>query len=150
MTEKRESTPGLRTYRVQVERQDDVHALASAHGHSLTLGVSRSDPTAGFNAAETLLAALGACLIANVNALAAKMHLQVEGVRLEIEGDRRDEPPVLVQIRYRLLLDSPESQDKLERLHEMAAKWGTVTNTLLNGVPVCRELTIGDLDSWTK
>lgn len=142
MSEKRESTAGLRTYHVEVERQGDLHALASAHGHSLTLGVSRGDPTAGFNAAETLLTALGACLIANINALAAKMHLQVEGVRLEIEGDRCDEPPVLVQIRYRLVLDSPEPQDRLEKLHEMAAKWGTVTNTLLNGVPLRREMVI--------
>lgn len=140
MTEIRVSTPGLRTYRVQVDRQDDIHAQASAHGHSLTLGVRRGDQAASFNAAETLLAALGACLITNVNALTTKMHLQVEGVRLEIEGDRRDEPPAFIQIRYRLLLDSPEPQDKLEKLHEVAFKWGTVTNTLLNGVAVHGEL----------
>jgi len=32
---------------------------------------------------------------------------QVE-VRVEIEGDRRDEPPGIVLVRYRLVLDSPE------------------------------------------
>lgn len=127
---------GLRRYRVEVTRQDEAHALASSHGHTLALGVRRGDPTAGFNAAETLLAALGACLMSNVNALAAKMRLQLNGVRVEIEGDRRDDPPGIIQIRYRLILDSPEPPDRLEKLHDLAFKWGTVTNTLLNGVTI--------------
>lgn len=126
----------LKTYRVTVERRDVAHARASSHGHTLPLGVRRGDPTAGFNAAETLLASLGACLITNVNTLAAKMRLQVDDVRVEVEGDRRDEPPGIVQIRYRLLLDSPEPPDKLEKLHDLAFKWGTVTNTLLDGVTI--------------
>lgn len=126
----------FKTYQVTVERRDEAHALASSHGHTLPLGVHRNDPTPGFNAAETLLAALGACLITNVNALAAKMRLQVNGVRVEIEGDRRDEPPGIVQVRYRLILDSPEPPEMLEKLHDLAFKWGTVTNTLLNGVAI--------------
>lgn len=136
----RKKADTFRTYRVSVDRQDEAHARAWSHGHTLTLGVRRGDPTAGFNAAETLLASLGGCLITNVNALAAKMRLQVDGVRVEVEGDRRDEPPGLVQIRYRLFLDSPESPDKLEKLHEVAFKWGTVTNTLLDGVAVQGEV----------
>ncbi len=142
----RKKADPFRTYRVSIERQDEAHAQASSHGHTLMLGVRRGDPRAGFNAAETLLAALGVCLVTNVNALAAKMRLQVDGVRVEVEGDRRDEPPGLVQIRYRLLLDSPEPPDRLEKLHEVAFKWGTVTNTLLDGVAVQGELAKGDQD----
>jgi uncharacterized OsmC-like protein len=138
---------GLRSYQVTVERQDDAHALASSHGHTLTLGVRRGDPMAGFNAAETLLASLGVCLITNVNAMAEKMRLQVDEVRVEIEGDRRDEPPGIVQVRYRLVLSSPEPPGKLEKLHEVALRWGTVTNTLLDGTVVQGELVIGDKES---
>lgn len=134
---------GLRTYAVAVERQDGSHARASTHGHTLMLGVRRGDPTAGFNAAETLLAALGVCLITNVNALVDKMRLQVDHVRVELEGDRRDEPPGIVQIRYRLFLGSPEPPDKLEKLHELAVAWGTVTNTLFDGTAVRGELETG-------
>lgn len=130
----------FRSYQVIVERQDEAHARASSHGHTLTLGVRRGDPTAGFNAAETLLASLGVCLITNINALADKMHLRIDGVRVEIEGLRRDEPPALIQIRYRLVLDSPEAPEKLEKLHDVAFKWGTVTNTLLNGLAPQGEL----------
>lgn len=130
----------LRTYFVEVERQDEAHARASSNGHILNLGVRRGDSAAGFNATETLLAALGGCLITNLNALAEKMRLKVNRISVEIEGDRRDDPPALIQVRYRLLLDSPESPEKLTRLHELAFKWGTVTNTLINGVSVSGEM----------
>jgi putative redox protein len=126
----------MRTYHVTVERQDEFGARASAHGHTLSVGVKRGDSTAGFNAAETLLAALGTCLITNVNALSEKMRLHVDSVRVEIEGDRRDEPPGIVQIRYCLWLDSPEPEEKLEKLHDLAFAWGAVTNTLTEGVQI--------------
>jgi uncharacterized OsmC-like protein len=126
----------FREYRVTVERQDEAHALAHSHGFTLPLGVRRGDPSAGFNAAETLLASLGACLITNLTSLAAKMRLRVEGVRVEVEGLRQDDPPGIVQVRYRLILESPEPPEKLEKLHQLAVEWGTVTNTLLEGVQV--------------
>jgi uncharacterized OsmC-like protein len=99
---------------VTVERQDETHARASSRGHTLTLGVRRGDPAAGFNAAETLLASLGVCVLTNVNALAAKMRLQVAGARVDVEGDRRDESPGIAQGRYHLFLESPELPDKLQ------------------------------------
>ncbi len=122
------------TYNVTIRREDEQHALAEAHGHSLQLGVHRGDPDAGFNAAETLLAALGACILTNVNTFAAKMRLQIDDVRIEFSSLRRNEPPGLVQIDYELILTSPEPQAKLQELHALSVKWGTVTNTLLDGV----------------
>ncbi|MGC8838875.1 MAG: OsmC family protein [Anaerolineae bacterium] len=134
MTDK--TRKSFQEYHVTVVRQDEAHAQAHSHGFTLPLGVRRGDPSAGFNAAETLLAALGACLITNLTSLAAKMRLRVEGVRVEVEGLRQDDPPGIVQIRYRLILESPEPPERLERLHQLAVEWGTVTNTLLEGVPV--------------
>ena len=58
----------------------------------------------------------------------------INDVHIEIEGDRRAEPPGIVQIRYRLILDSPEPPEELAKLHDLAFKWGTITNTLLHGV----------------
>jgi uncharacterized OsmC-like protein len=128
------------TYHVTVERQDGVRARASSRGHTLTLGIRRGDPTAGLNATETLMASLGACLITNITSLADRMHLQVDGVRVEIDADRRDEPPGIVQIRYCLLLESSEPPDRLEKLHRLAVKWGTVVNTLLSGLALQGEM----------
>lgn len=127
-------TPQTHTYSVTVGRQNDRQAVAEARGHHLALNIRKGDGNAGFNAAETLLAALGACILTNVSAIAEKMHLQIDAMRVEIDATRGDEPPALNRIIYRLVLDSSEPKEKLDRLHELALNWGTVTNTLINGL----------------
>jgi uncharacterized OsmC-like protein len=121
-------------YHVNVTIQDDSHAEAETRGHRLPLNVKKGAGEAGFNAAETLLAALGACMLTNVNAISEKMHLKVESARIEFDAERRDDPPALTEIRYLLILKSPEPREKLEELHDLCFKWGTVTNTLVNGL----------------
>ena len=122
------------SYHVSVHREGKLRAVAEAHGHTLRLGVHRGDPEAGFNAAETLMAALGACLMTNINSLAEKMRLRIDDAHIEIRAVRRSEPPALITLEYELILSSPEPEEKLEKLHQQAVKWGTVTNTLMDGV----------------
>ena len=109
-------------YHVDVTIQDDSHALAETRGHRLPLNVKKGSGEAGFNAAETLLAALGACILTNVNAIGEKMKLRIDSARIEFDADRRDEPPALTEIRYRLILKSPEPREKLEELHDLCNK----------------------------
>ena len=131
------------SYHVNVTLQDDkAHALAEARGHALTLNVKKGSGEAGFNAAETLLSALGACILTNVNAIGEKMRLDIRTARIEFDAERRDEPPALTQIRYRLIVDSPEPREKLEELHALSIKWGTVTNTVINGLIPQGELVV--------
>lgn len=129
-------------YKVNLTALDESQARAEARAHSLTLNIKKGDGSAGFNAAETLMAALGTCLLTNVNAIAAKMHLKVENAQVEIEAQRSDEPPLMTEIRYRLILDSAEPFEKLQELHELALKWGTVTNTLIEGIVPQGELVV--------
>jgi len=130
------------TYHVDVTIQDESHALAETRGHRLSLNVKKGAGEAGFNAAETLLAALGACMLTNVNAIGEKMHLKVESARIEFDAERRDEPPALTEIRYKLILKSSEPSEKLQELADLCFKWGTVTNTLINGITPQGELVI--------
>ncbi len=123
-----------KSYAVVVYRQDDSQAQAIARGHALSLNIKKGSGEAGFNAAETLLAALGACLLTNVNAIGAKMQLEIKSARIEFESIRQDDPPILTQIRYRLVLNSLEPREKLEELHDLCLKWGTVTNTIIKGL----------------
>jgi putative redox protein len=123
------------TYHVTATRVDDSHARITTRGHELTLNIKKGAGEAGFNAAETLLAALGACILTNVNAIGEKMRLKIHAARIEFDATRQDEPPLLTEIRYRLVLDSPEPREKLEELHDLCVKWGTVTNTVIHGLP---------------
>jgi putative redox protein len=122
------------TYNVTVSRQDESHATAVSREHSLTLNIKRGGGEAGFNAAETLLAALGTCVLTNVNTYIQKMRLNVNNVRIELDGVRQDDPPMLTQIHYRLVFDSPEPLEKLHALHEISLRYGTVMNTLMHGI----------------
>ena len=122
------------TYAVTVTRRDDSHSVASAGDHQLLLGTRRGDLTAGFNAAQTVLAALGACLISNINYFAEMLRLDVVDLSVNLRGLRGDKPPGLYQIDYEVILVSDEPEDKLQKLADMAAKWGTLTNTLTEGV----------------
>jgi uncharacterized OsmC-like protein len=139
--EKYEMRPGL-NYHVTVTRQDDSLALAEARGHRIALNVKKGHGEAGFNAAETVMAALGACLLTNVNAIGEKMRLKIDEARIEFDAERSDEPPALTRISYRLILKSAEPPEKLAELHELCIKWGTVTNTLINGLTPQGELVI--------
>jgi uncharacterized OsmC-like protein len=131
-------------YTVTVTRQDERRAVAAARGHELTLNIKKGDGSAGFNAAETLLAALGACVLTNVNAIATKMRLQLNDVQMRFTAVRQDEPPILTEIRYELVLDSPEPPAKLEELYRLSVKWGTVTSTLMQGLTPQGRLTIAN------
>jgi len=131
-----------RDYAVTIARQDAGHAVAATREHELTLNVRKGDGASGFNAAETLLAALGTCLLTNINALAAKMRLQIDEARVTFTAVRQDNPPLLTQVQYNLILTSPEPPDKLEELYRLAVKWGTVANTVTQGIQADGRLTI--------
>lgn len=81
-------------------------------------------------------------MLTNVNAISEKMHLKVDAARIEFDADRRDEPPALTEIRYKLIFKSPEPSEKLQELADLCFKWGTVTNTLINGLVPQGELII--------
>ena len=53
---------------------------------------------------------------------------------MDIRGLRADDPPGLFQIACTVKLVSNEPEDKLEKSRDLLAKWGTVTNTLTDGV----------------
>lgn len=127
---------------VAVNRRDDTHAVAEARDHLMVLNIKKGSGEGGFTAAETLLAALGACLLTNVNAIGEKMRLKIDEARIEFDAERRDEPPAMVSISYRLILKSEEPEEKLQELHDLCVKWGTVTNTLINGITPHGELVI--------
>lgn len=127
-------TSASMTYNVIATRLDEQRARIETRGHELYLNIKKGCGEAGFNAAETLLAALGACLLTNVNAISQKMRLHIRSARVEFQAVRRDEPPALTQITYRLVFDSPEPPEKLQELGDLCFKWGTVTNTLVNGL----------------
>lgn len=129
-------------FKVVVTRQDESHALAEARNHQVVLNIKKGSGEAGFTAAETVVAALGACLLTNVNAIGDKMHLIIDDARVEYDAERSVEPPIITRISYRLILKSSEPAEKLEELYNLCIKWGVVNNTVTNGLTPQGELVI--------
>jgi len=136
MVEKASYKNQTQHYAVTVARNDAASATAHVRKHAFTVSIRRGGGEAGPNAAETLLSALGTCLLTNVQTLAEKMRIALEDARVEIVATRRNVPPGLVEVRYTLHIKSDAPPEKLQRLHEKAVEWGTVTNTLARGVPI--------------
>ncbi|NOR30471.1 MAG: OsmC family peroxiredoxin, partial [Sulfitobacter sp.] len=53
-----------------------------------------------------------------------------------LEGIRQDVPPKLALIRYRIEVDSDETDARLDLLHRNVLKYGTISNTLSAAVPL--------------
>ncbi len=124
----------MQKYRVILRPLGKERVLAESHGFKLNLGAKSGTPSYGFNAAETLLAAFGTCLVTNINSISRQMHLKIEGVEIEVEGIRLENPPRISRINYTLKIKSPEPREKLEKLVQLCRKYGTVINTLSLGV----------------
>lgn len=128
--------------KVNVTQQNDSFAIAQARHHQITLNVKKGSGEAGFTAAEAVLAALGACLLTNINAIGTKMRLEIDDARIEYDAERIDDPASITKISYRLFLKSAAPPEKLAELYDLSRNWGTVTNTIINGITPQGELVI--------
>lgn len=121
-------------FHVTVTRTSPKMARAEAHGQVLDLAIKGGDPTLGFTAPETLLAAFGACVLSNVTRNAAEMGLNVEAAEVVFDAAKHLDPLGIDPLSYRLTLRSDEPDARLRELYRLATSDGTATNALLNGV----------------
>jgi uncharacterized OsmC-like protein len=119
---------------VNVKRTSKQLALAETHGQKLTLAIDGSDPSLGFTAPETVLAAFGACVLSNITKGAKQMNLQVEGANIEFSAYKRSNPLGFHDLKYVITILSPEPKEKLMELYGKATTDGTATNSLLEGL----------------
>ena len=93
-----------------------------------------------FNPAELLLAALSACMIKGLERVTPLLKFELRAVEVRVHGVRQDVPPRLESIRYEIIVDSDESDQRLALLHENVKKYGTVFNTVAPGTNLAGEL----------
>ncbi len=108
----------------------------------LELAIKGSDPSLGFTAPETLIAAFGACMLSNVTRGAAELGLRVDEASVLFDGAKRTEPLGIDPLRYQLVIRSPEPPAALEELYRRATTDGTATNALLGGMTPEGELIV--------
>jgi uncharacterized OsmC-like protein len=54
----------------------------------------------------------------------------LRGIEVRLHGVRQDAPPKMISIDYEIIVDTDESDQRLDLLHKNIRKYGTVSNTL--------------------
>ena len=123
-------------YRVTARRVDAHGSLARAKAAEVVLDTDLAGRSDAMNPVELLLAALAACMLKGIGRVTPMLDFRIDGAEVTLEAVRQDAPPKLVLIRYEIVVDSPESDRRLDLLHRNVLKYGTISNTLGAAVPM--------------
>lgn len=127
-----EAKPKL-TFEVHARRVDAHGSEARCKDAVLVLDTDLAGRRDACNPAELLLTAVAACMLKGIERLIPILKFELRGVEVRIQGVRQDSPPRMESITYELVVDSDESDRRLELLHENVRKFGTVFNTVAPG-----------------
>lgn len=128
-------------YRVHARRIDAHGSLASAKEAEVVLDTDLGGRRDAMNPVELLLSALAACILKGIERVTPMLKFEFDGVEVKLEAVRQDTPSKLTLIRYAIVVDSPESDQRLDLLHRNILKYGTISNTLSAAVPLEGALT---------
>lgn len=117
-------------YHVHARRVDDHGSLASTKQAEITLDTDTKGREDAFNPAELFLAAIAACMIKGIERAIPILKFQLRGVEVKLRGVRQDSPPKMISIDYELIVDTDESNRRIELLHTNVRKFGTISNTV--------------------
>ena len=120
-------------FHVESRRVDAQGSLSRCKNAEIDLDTDMAGNPEAFNPAELLLAALSACMIKGIERVTPILKFELRGVDVIVDGVRQDVPPKMESIRYEIIVDTDESEQRLNLLHENVKKFGTVFNTVAPG-----------------
>ena len=123
-------------YRVHARRIDAHGSLAVGKDAEITLDTDLAGRRDAMNPVELLLSALAACMLKGIERVTPMLHFQIDGAEVRLEAVRQDAPPKLTLIRNEIVVDSAETEQRLDLLHRNVLKYGTISNTLSGAVPL--------------
>ncbi|WP_043764616.1 OsmC family protein [Algiphilus aromaticivorans] len=117
-------------YTIQAQRTDDHGSLATTKEAEITIDTDLQGRADAFNPAELLLAAVAACMLKSIERVTPILKFELRGVEVKLHGTRQDSPPKMHAIDYEIVIDTDESDHRLELLHKNVRKYGTISNTV--------------------
>ncbi len=117
-------------YQVQARRVDAHGSLATTKDAQIILDTDVNGRPDAFNPAELFLASIAACMIKGIERVTPMLKFDLRGVEVVLHAVRQDKPPKIVSVDYELIVDTDESDHRLELLHTNVRKFGTVSNTV--------------------
>ena len=104
-------------YRVGTRRVDSHGSVASTKEAEIILDTDIGGRPDAFNPAELFLAAIAACMIKGIERVTPMIKFDLRGVEVKLHGIRQDSPPKMVSVNYEIIVDTDETDQRLELLH---------------------------------
>jgi uncharacterized OsmC-like protein len=117
-------------YRISAQRIDPRESVARSEGAEVRLATGLTGPVDAFNPAELLLASIAACMIKGIERVLPLLDFSLDGVEVMLHAIRQDDPPRIISVDYELVIDTEETDQRLELLHKNVRKYGTISNTV--------------------
>ena len=117
-------------YRIEARRVDSHGATATTKAAEILLDTDLKGRPDAFNPAELLLAAVAACMIKGIERVTPMLEFELTDVEVKLHGFRQDNPPKMTLIKYELIIETGESDQRLDLLHKNVRKYGTISNTV--------------------
>jgi len=117
-------------YHVSARRIDSHGSEATTKDARIVLDTDMAGRPDAFNPAEMLLASLAACILKSAERVTPMLSFDLRGIEVSLHGVRQDSPPKMIRIDYDIVVDTDESDARLDLLHRNLRKYGTIFNTL--------------------
>lgn len=117
-------------YAVTAIRTDSHGSVAFCKDAEITLDTDLVGRRDAYNPAELFLAAIAACMIKGIERVTPMLHFELRGVEVRLTGVRQDAPPKITSVKYEIVVDTDETNQRLELLHTNVRKYGTISNTV--------------------
>ena len=121
-------------YTITAATAGPARAVARCKDAELALDTDPAGRADAFNPAELLLTATAACMLKGIERVAPMLRFAWRGATVRVHGVRQDAPPRMVRIDYELVVDTDESDARLELLHRNVRRFGTISNTVAAAV----------------
>ena len=117
-------------YHVSARRIDSHGSEATTKEARIVLDTDIAGRPDAFNPAEMLLASLAACILKGTERVIPMLKFELRGIEVSLHGVRQDSPPKMIRIDYDIVVDTDETDARLDLLHRNLQKSGTIMNTL--------------------
>ncbi len=121
-------------YAVSARRVDAHGSEARAKDAVLVLDTDLSGRRDAFNPAELFLASIAACILKGIERVTPLLEFSLAGVEVRLHGERQDSPPKMTSVTYEIIVETDETDHRLELLHKNVRKFGTISNTVADAV----------------
>jgi uncharacterized OsmC-like protein len=118
------------TYSVSAKRLDAHGSEARTKEARLTLDTDLAGRLDAFNPAELFLASIAACILKGIERVTPLLGFELAGVDVQLNGVRQDSPPRMISVTYEIVVETSETDQRLELLHKNVRKFGTISNTV--------------------